>query len=146
MYILHCIFSQEKIIELKKTQESTGESSSTGRNDILAQVLGPERHGRLRQGGVGATATNTWGPRDTNNEVQRENQELKAELKKVREKGDDTARKVDELLSMMTEFMKKSSVPNAHSNNQVLLSHSTYTSNLCSITLFVYGLTSSLYN
>lgn len=44
-----------------------------GRDDILAQVLGPERHGRLRQGGISATATNTWGPHNTNEDLQREN-------------------------------------------------------------------------
>lgn len=55
-----------------------------------------------------------------NEDLQRENQELKDELKMVRVQGDATARKVDELQWIVGEMLKGNiPIPNGHSYNQV---------------------------
>lgn len=93
----------------------------SGDNDIPAKVLGLE-HGRLRAGGVGVSATNTRGPCNMSEDLQRENRYLKDELEIVRAQVEANERKVDELQSIIGELIKRFPTPNGHS--QVLLSNS----------------------
>lgn len=50
-----------KLRELEASTPPASGASETGPNDLLAQVLGPEKRGRVRGLGFGATPTNTFG-------------------------------------------------------------------------------------
>ena len=64
------------------------ESSDVGfiRNDIYGQVMGPERHGRVRTLGLGPTPSNIFGPSHRQFETERRDTELRhqQELERMR--------------------------------------------------------------
>ncbi|XP_058088149.1 uncharacterized protein LOC131235061 [Magnolia sinica] len=70
----------EMIEELRATQTAESSQSSTARDDLLSQILGPEHPGRVRMMGLGPTASTLWGTRNTIAELRRETDELRRHM------------------------------------------------------------------
>ncbi|XP_058100586.1 uncharacterized protein LOC131245266 [Magnolia sinica] len=70
----------EMIEELRATQTTESSQSSTARDDLLSQILGPENLGQVRMMGLGPTASTLWGTRNTIAELRRETDELRRHM------------------------------------------------------------------
>ena len=81
LVLIIIIFLQSKFRELNATQG--GSSSSIG-DDIYTQVMGAERHGRVRGYGLGPTPTSVFG--STSSQSKAAYEEMRIELNSMRHK------------------------------------------------------------
>ena len=86
-----CIFGQGKLICLAHFEHLKNYGEMLSVDDIYTQVLGPERHGRVRSLGFGATLTSVFGV--TKKET---NAALASKLKETQEREEQMQQQIQQ--------------------------------------------------
>lgn len=93
-----------------------GSIDSTGRDDVFSQVMGPDRHGRVRGYGLGPTPTRLWGPSSSGFSAQSFRSHLET-IKELQEQMIVKNSTIEELQTKVTEMEAKARQSDERSKN-----------------------------
>ena len=88
----------------RSSQLPTNSTDSVSPNDIFGQVMGQEKHGRVRMFGSSVPATDAWGQLPSKNASYRIIHEQHLELQKMKDKLKDQERKFDQQESRIQDL------------------------------------------